>query len=88
MNLSDCKENRSFEFSEWNVQVHKRAIKVVAIYQPPYSEDHSVSSHVFFDEFLTYMENTVIIGDFNFHINCPSDADALTFADFLETYPT
>ena len=49
--LTDCKENRSFEFSEWNVQVHKRAIKVVAIYRPPYSEDHPVPSHVFFDEF-------------------------------------
>ena len=91
--LSDCKEFRSFEFSEWNVQVHKRTIKVVTIYRAPYSEDHPVSSHVFFDEFSSYLENTVmapevllITGDFNFHIDCPSDADAKTFADLLDTF--
>ena len=91
--LSDCNENRSFKFLEEIVQVHKRAIKVVAIYRLPYLEDHPVSSHVVFDEFSTYLESTVmgtevlqITGDFNFHINCLSDADARTFADLLETY--
>ena len=91
--LSDCKEIRSFEFSEWNVQVHKRTIKVVIIYRPPYSDDHSVSSHVFFDEFSSYLENIVmapevllITGDFNFHIDCPSNADAKKFADLLDTF--
>ena len=93
MKLSDSKENRSFEFLEWNAQVHKRAIKVVAIYRPPYSKDNPIPSHVFFNEFSTYPENTVmgpevllITGDFNFHINCLSDADARTFADLLETF--
>ena len=39
---SDCGEFNSFEFSEWNVCVHKQTIKVVTIYRPPYSEDHPV----------------------------------------------
>ena len=49
--LIDCKEICLFEFSVWNVQLHKRTIKVVVIYRPPYSVDDPVPSHVFFDEF-------------------------------------
>ena len=68
--------------SEWNVCVHKQTIKVVTIYRPPYSEDHPVSSNVFFDEFSSYLENIVMInpevllitGDFNFHVDCPTEA--------------
>jgi exonuclease III len=70
---SDCGEFNSFEFSEWNVCVHKQTIKVLTIYRPPYSEDHPVSSNVFFEEFSSYLENIVMIpevllitGDFNF----------------------
>jgi hypothetical protein len=69
--LTDSKENRSFEFSEFNFLVHRRAIKVVAVYRPPYSAADPVSSSVFFDEFSIYLENIVmsaekllITGDF------------------------
>lgn len=91
--MADSKENRSFEFSEWNFVVHRRAIKVVAVYRPPYSVAHPVSSSVFFDEFSTYLENIVmsserllITGDFNFHPDCLTDNDAKRFVDLLETF--
>ena len=90
---SDCGEFSSFEFSEWNVCVHKQTIKVVTIYRPPYSEDHPVSSNVFFEEFSSYLENIVMIpevllitGNFNFHVDCPTEADAKKFADLMNTF--
>ena len=90
---SDCGEFYSFEFSEWNVCVHKQTIKVVTIYRPPYSEDHPVSSNVFFEEFSSYLENIVMIpevllitGDFNFHVDCPTEADAKKFAELMNTF--
>ena len=90
---SDCGEFNSFEFSEWNVCVHKQTIKVVTIYRPPYSEDHPVSSNVFFEEFSSYLENIVMIpevllitGYFNFHVDCPTEPDAKKFADLMNTF--
>ena len=90
---SDCGEFNSFEFSEWNVCIHKQTIKVVTIYRPPYSEDHPVSSNVFFEEFSSYLENIVMIpevllitGDFNFHVDCPIEADTKKFADLMNTF--
>lgn len=93
VNMIDGKENRSFEFSEWRVGVHNYIIKVVSIYRPPYSDRHPISPNVFMDEFSQYLENIVmapeillITGDFNFHLDCPSDNDAKKFSDLLETF--
>lgn len=73
VSLSEEGEKKSFEFSEWILRAHSHAIKIVAIYCPPFSEAHPVPLNVFFEEFLTYLRNTVmcpeillITGDFNF----------------------
>ncbi|KAK3755485.1 hypothetical protein QZH41_001053 [Actinostola sp. cb2023] len=86
-------EKRSFEFSEWNISVHGRALKTIAIYRPPYSEAHPIGSTVFIDEFSTYLESIVmcpgillIAGDFNFHLDDPSDYDSKKFHDLLDTF--
>ena len=90
---SDCGEFNSSDFSEWNVCVHMQTIKVLTIYRPPYSEEHPVSSNVFCEEFSSYLENIVMIpevllitGDFNFHVDCPTKADAKNFADLMNTF--
>ena len=69
-----------------------RVIKVVVVvYRPPFSEAHPVSSNVFLEELSTYLENIVmcpevliIAGDFNFHLDSPSDGDARKFNDLME----
>ena len=58
--LTDAGENRSFEFSEWNLSAHNRAVRIIAVYCPPYSEAHPVTANMFFDEFANYLENVVI----------------------------
>ena len=42
VSLVDGKENKSFEFSEWTVKVHDRAMSYVIVYRPPYSSLHPV----------------------------------------------
>ena len=42
ISLVDGKENKSFEFSEWTVKVHDRAMSYVIVYRPPYSSLHPV----------------------------------------------
>ena len=51
VSLVEGKEHFSFEYSEWNIMVQNRSVKVVAVYRPPYSENHQVTPNVFFEEF-------------------------------------
>ena len=93
VSLSGGGEKKSFEFSEWILCAQSRAITIVAVYCPPYLEAHPVPSSVFFEEFSTYLENTVmcpeillITGDFNFHLDNTMDGDANKSIDLLETF--
>ena len=45
--LNDGGEKRSFEYSEWNLTISNRTIKVLAVYRPPYSQTHPVSKCFF-----------------------------------------
>ena len=83
----------SFEASEWNFTAHGKTTKFIVVYRPPYSEAHPVTPCVFFREFALYLENVVlcpeiliIAGDFNFHMDDPSDADVKKLNDLLETF--
>ena len=87
------KQRHSFEFSELEIVIHKRNFKFVTIYRSPYSEDHPVSSQVFFDEFSSYLETIVMVpevlmitGDFNFHIDSPTNPDIKKFMNLLDTF--
>ena len=91
--LSNGGEKRSFEFSDWRLSAHGRIIKIIIIYRPPYSEAHPVPVSEFFQEFSTFMETTVlcpevllVTGDFNFHLDDDSDADAKKFMELLDTF--
>ena len=88
--MSDGNEKQSFEFSEWTVCVHQYIIKVVFVYRPPYSIDHPISSRASFEEFsmLWHLVHCIflIVGDYNFHVDCLCDNDAKNFAEILQTY--
>ena len=89
----DGTHRESFEASEWNFTAHGKTTKFIVVYRPPYSEAHPVTPSAFFHEFALYLENMVlcleilvIAGDFNFHMDDPSDADAKKLNDLLETF--
>lgn len=65
---------------------------MIIIYRPPYSEVHTVTTSVFLEEFLEFLESTVftashllITRDFNIHIDVTDDPDALTLHDLLKS---
>ena len=47
MKFIDGEEKRSFEFSEWNCKIANQTLKVIAVYRPPYSQAHAVTSNMF-----------------------------------------
>ena len=86
----DGGERKSFEFSEWILQHGSSKLRVIIIYRVPYSVQHPVTTSVFFDEFSSYLESVVmtpepllITGDFNIHVDVPSDSDASRLMDLL-----
>ena len=85
-------ERSSFEVSEWLVVFGSVRLRVVIVYRPTYSAEHPVTTSVFFHEFSVYLESLVtcnelllICGDFNFHMDVPSDADTIRIKDLLNS---
>ena len=66
-------------------------MRTVIVYRTPYSEDHPINAGVFFHEFAEYLESIVIssdklliTGDFNFHMDVPTDPNNIHFRDLLD----
>ena len=74
--------------SEWTVRVRQYVIKVVSVYRPPYSIDHTISSRVYFEEFSTYLEDIVMAPAWysSYRVDCHSDNNVKNFAEVLQTY--
>ena len=85
-------ERSSFEVSEWLVVFGSVRLHVVIVYRPTYSAEHPVTTSVFFHKFSVYLESLVmcnelllICGDFNIHMDVPSDADTIRLKDLLNS---
>ena len=85
-------EFQPFEYSEWNIKPESEQIHLIIIYRPPYSEVDPVTTSVFLEEFLEFLESTVftashllITRDFNIHIDVTDYPDALRLHDLLES---
>ena len=70
-----------------------RTITMLAVYRTHYSQAYPASSSIFFEEFPNLLESIVmcteiivISGDFDFHLDDPSDNARKTFTDLLETF--
>ncbi|XP_022791543.1 uncharacterized protein LOC111330846 [Stylophora pistillata] len=88
----DGGERRSFEFFEWTLRYGSNSLRIAVIYRIPYSQAHPVTTSVFFDEFITYLESIImspepllITGDFNIHVDVHTDSDASRFQDLLSS---
>lgn len=86
-------ELNSFEFSQWKLKTHKQYIMLIIIYRPPYSTAHPATPSVFFSEFSDFLEDIVmcpeqliICGDFNFHMDLPSESNTVKFKDLLTSF--
>lgn len=90
--LSDGKEMWFFEFFVFFC-INQYVIKVVCIYCLFYFEVYFIFIKVFFEDFLLYFESIVlvieillIIGDFNFYVDCLLYRNVKCFLEFLDIF--
>ena len=85
------KKQRSFEVTHWKTTLGNSTLNILGIYHPPYSVGQNTTNTVFVDELTEFLKdwmtpyrNVIICGDFNLHINNPSDKEAQSFIDTME----
>ena len=68
-------------------------IRVIVVYRPPPSATNKLITFLFLSEFTTLLENLsitsgelLILGDFNLHVDQPSDPDASQFLSLLYAF--
>jgi hypothetical protein len=78
----------SFEFLNLSIMYRPRRVRLLVVYRPPAS-----SATVFMSEFQavleilsTLPEKVIIVGDFNIHVDVPSEKLAVTFLELIETF--
>ena len=82
----------SFEYSEWKVKSDSQRLRLIVVYRPPYSDQHPVTAGSFLDEFSEFLESAVltmepliIVGDFNIHLDCTENHDAVRLGELLDS---
>ena len=82
----------SFEHLDTTVTSGPSSQRLFKIYRPLPSSENKLTPKMFFKDFSSLLEHVIIhpgrvlmVGDFNFHVNDPSDHDATTFLDLLDS---
>ena len=89
--IIDSSEQRSFEYSAYEVMYRAISFHILVVYRPPYSTSHPVTSSVFFEEFSAFIEqflnehqSVLICGDFNIPCNKPEDLDSIALDELCD----
>ena len=79
----------TIEYAIWQVSLKNKTIEILRIYHPPPKHGHT--NITFLDKItellttrLPNMENTIIVGDFNMHIEDPNDYNSKISVDTME----
>ena len=90
---SNCGEKLSFEFCDWLISWQNCRLRICTVYRPPYSDNHPVTTNVFFEEFSDYLESVVlcdeplcILGDFNIHMEDIQNLDQNKMSEILASF--
>ena len=77
------------KYAIWQVSLKNKTIEILGIYHPP--PKHNQTNTIFLDEITKLltskqpnMENKIILGDFNMHIDDPNDNNSKVFVDMME----
>ena len=88
-----CISFKSFEFTDSTLNYASTSLRMVVVYRPPPSPKNRLSVTLFLDEFSSLLEKLiistaplVITGDFNFHLDSPSDRAAARFREMLDIF--
>ena len=79
--------HQSFESGFWSIDIKGKRMYLMGIYHPPASD---FSNNIFTDMLLNtltdnmdYLNNMIIVGDLNLHLNDITDADAIYHSDAM-----
>ena len=91
VNVEKSGSVQSFEHALWTLSTTSSRTKILAIYHSPYSEKNPITNNLFLDGFAEFIadvladhRNTLILGDFNIHINNKNDPDDEVFSNMME----
>ena len=83
-------EQPSFQFAIWRIESGNQCVFAVSIYRPPNTTINQITDAQFTTDFAEWIpnitmqyKNTIILGDFNIHINDRMDANASIFQDIM-----
>ena len=86
-------DHSTFEIVHANLSMQKTSINFFCLYRPPPSQRNNLSDSMFLQQFpklLEFAHTTpgclLILGDFNFHFDCPSDPCMAKILDFLNIF--
>jgi exonuclease III len=89
--LVNSGHKESFEFSVYKLQFQSTTTHIITVYRPPYSANHPVTKIVFFEEFSSFLQNSItthrnviICGDFNIHYNKVDNLDTIALNELCE----
>jgi exonuclease III len=81
---------KSFELMEAVITSGSTSIRLIIIYRPPPSQTNGLTPSLFYQEFADYLETVTLtkghllmVGDFNFHVDVPSDSKAAKFSSIV-----
>ena len=73
------------------ITIGNSTLNICGIYHPPYSISQKITNSMFLDdlpdyltEWIAFFRNIIICGDFNIHIDDPSDTKVQIFNDTME----
>jgi len=92
MDSTASKRYSHFEYMNCKVVMKSHTLYLAVVYRPPPSRANGLKNSVFFEEWLsyldghsTYSQETILVGDLNFHLDIPDNPDARHFLQGLES---
>ena len=84
---------KTFEYICCNIEVKEGVIKLVNLHRLPYSDKHRFTPNMFLEEFDDFLHtflsipgSTLIVGDFNFHVENDKDRYSNKFLELLVSH--
>ena len=92
---NDIIQSQATEYMDLTISCNhsnRLSIRLITIYRPPPSEKNNLTMSMFLQDFSTLLEHLttvpehlIFIGDFNVHMDDPTNSDAAKFADLLDS---
>ena len=82
-----CESFKTMESTCFSINTGKRSINLIAIYRPPDSNVLEFCNELtnLLESYINLSGELILLGDFNIAVNKPSEAEAATFLDLLDS---